>query len=391
LRRNAWNIGIGEWAMADLILKGGRIIDPANGRDEIADIAFAGGKVAAIGRDLAQPGAETVDVAGKLVVPGLIDLHTHVYWGGTSLGVDAAEIARKSGTTTFVDAGSSGPGNFHGFRRHVIEPSPVRILPILNVSHAGIFAFSTTVMVGECADLRLLDPRDCVRVVNANRDLIVGVKVRVGRTAGGNSGIAPLDMAIEVAEEVGLPVMAHLDHPPPSRLEVLSRLRRGDILTHCFRPFPNAPVAPDGRVREEVAAARERGIVFDIGHGGGSFGFRTAEAMLAAGFLPDVISSDVHQMSVNGPAYDQITTMSKLLSLGMDLTAVVRASTAAPAAALGRSDLGHLAVGAVADASVIDLAEGDFDYRDVLGEARKGRKRLGACGLAVGGTWWKAA
>jgi len=377
--------------MTQLILTGGRIIDPANGRDGIGDIAFQDGKVAAIGRDLSRAGAETVDVAGRLVVPGLIDLHTHVYWGGTSLGVDAAEIARKSGTTTFVDAGSSGPGNFHGFRRHVIEPSPVRILPILNVSHAGIFAFSTTVMVGECADLRLLDPRDCVRVVNANRDLIVGVKVRVGRTAGGNSGIAPLDIALEVAEEVGLPVMAHLDHPPPSRLEVLSRLRRGDIVTHCFRPFPNAPVAPDGRVREEVAAARERGIVFDIGHGGGSFGFRTAEAMLAAGFLPDVISSDVHTLSVNGPAFDQITTMSKLLTLGMELTEVICAGTAAPAAALGRSDLGHLAPGAVGDATIIDLAEGAFDYRDVLGETRQGRLRLTASGLVVNGTWWDAA
>ncbi len=281
--------------MADLVLQGGRIIDPANRRDEVADIAFVGGKVAAVGRDLPSTGTKTVNVAGKLVTPGLIDLHAHVYWGGTSLGVDAAEIARKSATATFVDAGSSGPGNFHGFRRHVIEPAPVRILPILNISHAGIFAFATTVMVGECADLRLLDPRDCVRVIAANRDLIVGVKVRVGRTAGGNSGIAPLDMALEVAEEVGLPLMAHLDHPPPSRLEVLSRLRKGDILTHCFRPFPNAPAGPDGRVREEVAAARERGVVFDIGHGGGSFGFRTAEAMLAAGFLPDVISSDVHR------------------------------------------------------------------------------------------------
>src|ERR1700686_3201954 len=161
--------------MADLLLRGGRIIDPANGRDEVADIAFADGKVAAIGHDLPRESAEVVDACGLVVAPGLIDLHTHVYWGGTSLGVDAAEIARKSGTTTFVDAGSSGPGNFPGFRRHVIEPSPVRILPILNISHAGIFAFATTVMIGECADLRLLDPRDCVRVINANRDLIVGV------------------------------------------------------------------------------------------------------------------------------------------------------------------------------------------------------------------------
>src|SRR6202045_325980 len=303
--------------MAYLILRGGRVKDPANGRHEAADVAFFDGKVAAVGPDLPRGSAEIIEVRGRIVAPGLIDLHTHVYWGGTSLGVDAAEVARTSGTATFVDAGSSGPGNFAGFRRHVIEPSPLRILPYLNVSFPGIFAFSPTVMVGEASDLRLIDPRECVRVINANRDLIVGVKVRVGRTAGGNSGIAPLDMALEVAGETGLPVMAHLDHPPPSRLEVVSRLRKGDILTHCFRPFPNAPAAPDGGVREEIAAARERGVVFDIGHGGGSFGFRTAEAMLTAGFLPDVISSDVHALSINGPAFDQITTMSKLLSLGM--------------------------------------------------------------------------
>src|SRR5580700_1020066 len=264
--------------MTDLILRGGRIIDPASGRDEAADIAFGDGKVTEIGRDLAARGAETVDVRGLFVVPGLIDLHTHVYWGGASLGVDAAEVARRSGTTTFVDAGSAGPGILHGLRRHVIEPSPLRIIPYLNVSFPGIFAVSAAVSVGECADLRLLDPRECVRVIRANRNLIAGVKVRVGRNAGGASGAAPLDIALEVAEETGLPVMAHLDNPPPSRLEVLARLRRG--------------------------------VIFDIGHGGGSFGFRTAEAMLAAGFLPDAISSDVHTLSVNGPAFDQLVTMS---------------------------------------------------------------------------------
>src|SRR5215471_8582 len=304
--------------MTDLVLSGGRVIDPASGRDEIVDIAFGEGKVIELGHDLPDNGAEAVDARRLLVVPGLIDLHTHVYWGGTSLGVDAAEIARISGTTTFVDAGSAGPGNFHGFRRHVIEPSPVRIVPFLNVSFPGIFAFSPSVMVGENTDLRLIDPRECVRVIEANRDLIVGVKVRVGRTAGGNSGVAPLDIALEVAEETGLPVMAHLDHPPPSRLQVMSRLRRGGVITHCFRPFPNAPIAGNGRIREEIIAARERGVVFDIGHGGGSFGFRTAEGMLAAGFLPDVISSDVHTMSVNGPAFNQLVTMSKFLLLGMD-------------------------------------------------------------------------
>jgi dihydroorotase len=374
--------------MADLILRGGRVIDPANGRDEAADVAFSDGKVAAVGPDLPRGSAEIIDVRGRIVAPGLIDLHTHVYWGGTSLGVDAAEVARTSGTTTFVDAGSSGPGNFAGFRRHVIEPSPLRILPYLNVSFPGIFAFSPTVMVGEASDLRLIDPRECVRVINANRDLIVGVKVRVGRGAGGASGIAPLDMALEVAEEVGLPVMAHLDHPPPSRLEVLSRLRRGDVLTHCFRPFPNAPVQPDGRIREEVLEARRRGVVFDIGHGSGSFGFRTAESMLEAGFLPDAISSDVHTLSINGPAFDQLVTMSKFLALGMDLAAVIRAGTEAPAAVLGRTNLGRLSAGAAGDASVLELVEGQFEYRDVLGDTRRSQQQLAARGLVIGGRWW---
>jgi dihydroorotase len=374
--------------MADLVLRGGRVIDPASGRDQTGDIAFGDGKVTAVGHDLAASGTEIVDARGLLVVPGLIDLHTHVYWGGTSLGVDAAEVARRSGTTTFVDAGSAGPGNFHGFRRHVIEPSPLRIIPFLNISFPGIFAFSGSVMVGECADLRLLDLRECVRVIKANRDLIAGVKVRVGRNAGGASGAAPLDMALEVAEETALPVMAHLDNPPPSRLEVLSRLRRGDILTHCFRPFPNAPVGEDGRIREEVLEARRRGVIFDIGHGGGSFGFRTAEGMLAAGFLPDVISSDVHSLSINGPAFDQLVTMSKFLSLGMELADVIGASTAAPAAALGRSDIGRLEIGAVGDATLLELAEGEFDYRDVLGESRSGRWRLKVRGLVVAGRLW---
>ena len=375
-------------AMAELVLRGGRVIDPASGRDETADVAFGDGKVTGVGPDLASSGAEIVDARGLLVVPGLIDLHTHVYWGGTSLGVDAAEVARQSGTTTFVDAGSAGPGNFHGFRRHVIESSPLRIIPFLNISFPGIFAFGASVMVGECADLRLLDLRECVRVIKANRDLIAGVKVRVGRNAGGASGAAPLDMALEVAEESGLPVMAHLDNPPPSRLEVLSRLRRGDILTHCFRPFPNAPVEGRGRVREEVLAARQHGVIFDIGHGSGSFGFRTAEAMLAAGFFPDVISSDVHSLSINGPAFDQLVTMSKFLSLGMELVEVIRASSAGPAAVLGRADIGSLEIGAAGDATLLELAEGEFDYRDVLGETRSGRWRLKARGLVVAGRWW---
>lgn len=372
--------------MHDLVLKGGRVIDPAQNIDTVTDIAFSGGKVAAIGPELR--GQDVRDVSGKIVCPGLIDLHTHVYWGGTSLGVVAEVLARSGAVATFVDAGSAGPGNFHGFRKHVIEPSPVRILPYLNVSFAGIYAFSKPVMVGECADLRLLDLRECKRVARENADLVVGIKVRVGKTASGDNGIMPLDMAIEVAEELGLPVMAHLDNPPPARRDVLARLRKGDVLTHCFRPFPNAPARADGRVREEVLEARERGIIFDIGHGGGSFGFATTKAMLAAGFLPDVISSDVHAVSIEGPAFDLLTTMSKFFCLGVDLPTVIRLSTINAAKAVGRSDIGTLAVGAIGEASIIDIAEGRFDYVDCVGEIHTGDRRLLAAGLVLNGRWW---
>jgi dihydroorotase len=375
--------------MAELVLKGGRVIDPSQNLDGIADVVFADGKVKAVGRDAPHGrDAEIRDAKGRIVTPGLIDLHTHVYWGGTSVGVDATALAHRSGTTTFVDAGTAGPANFLGFRKHVIEPSPVRILPYLNVSFAGIYAFSPTVMVGECADLRLIDLRECRRVAEANRDLVVGIKVRVGNKAGGNSGVAPLDMALEVAESLGLPVMCHLDFPPPSRLEVMSRMRKGDVLTHCFRPFPNSPAKPEGGVREEILAARERGVIFDIGHGAGSFGFGTARAMLAAGFLPDVISSDVHTMSIDGPAFDLLHTLSKFLVMGVPLPQVIKSATSAAAAAISRPDLGTFKPGSVGDATLISIEEGEFTYHDVLAEPLKANKKLEARGVVIGGRWW---
>ncbi len=374
----------------DLILRGGRVIDPSQNIDRVTDVRFTGGKLAAIGDQLAAGASTQVyDVSGKVVTPGLIDLHTHVYWGGTSIGVDAVELARKSATATFVDAGTAGAGNFPGFRKHVIEPAlPVRILPLLNVSYAGIFAFSHTVMVGECEDLRLLDLKECVRVARANADLIVGIKVRVGRSASGSSGIAPMDMALEVAEATGLPLMAHLDHPPPSRLDVMGRLRKGDILTHCFRPFPNAPSYPGGGVRPEVIAARERGVIFDIGHGGGSCGFETSRAMLAAGFRPDVISSDVHILSINGPAFDLLHTLGKFHALGMTLPEVVACATVNAASAIRRPDIGTLKPGSVGEASIFEVATEATDYRDVLGEVIYSDTAFKACGLVLNGRWW---
>ncbi len=373
----------------DLILRNGRVLDPGTGRDEVADIAFAAGKVAAIGPGLR--GRAERDVSGCIVMPGNIDLHAHIYWGGTSISVDADQLARRCGTTTWLDAGSAGPGNFAGFRKHVIEPSRTRILAYLHVSHAGIFAFSRSVMVGESGDMRLMDTETCAAVAREHPDVIRGIKVRVGASTSGVNGIAPLYHALAAADRAGLPVMCHIDRPPPRYEDVLAELRPGDILTHCYKPFPNAPCYADGRIKEACWQARERGVIFDIAHGAGSFDFGVAEAMLAGGLPPDVISSDVHVLCIDGPAFDNMETMSKFLCLGMPLADIVRAVTAAPAAVLRRPDLADLSVGSTGDATVMRLEEGRFTFADVSRQTRAGRQRFALDSMVVGGALWHAA
>jgi dihydroorotase len=374
--------------MYDTILTGGRVVDPSQDLDATMDIAFKDGMVEALDKRIEGPTKETIDVSGKIVAPGLIDIHAHVNWGATYLSVEAETVAKNSGTTTFVDAGSAGAGTFHGFRKHVIEASPLRIIAFLNISHPGMFGYGPGFMVGESADLKFLHTAACVDVARKHADLICGVKVRLGGNVSGTLGTIPLDLAIDAAEELDLPVMVHIGPTPPRRQDILERLRPGDILTHCCRMFPNALIDRDRNIRAEVEDARSRGIIFDVGHGRGSFDFNVARAMVDNGFVPDVISSDVHIVSIDGPAFDVLVTMSKFLCLGVPLADVIRAVTLNAASAVGRPELGSLKLGSAGDATVLTVETGAFEYYDSLGQIMTGAQKFAVEHILIAGETW---
>lgn len=365
-------------ARFDLVLAGGRVLDERNGVDGIADVAVRDGRIAAVGPDLGRFADKVRDVSGALVVPGLIDAHAHVFHKATSLGVDPDMIARRSALSTIVDAGSAGAGNFDGFRDFVMARSPYRILAFLNISFAGIFGFDHGLFVGEATQAALLPVDRCVARIEANRDLIVGVKVRIGGPATGALGMGALDLALAAAGAAGLPVMAHIGRAPPSYGDLVARLRPGDILSHCYRPGPNCLLDEEGNLLREVRDARARGVLFDVAHGMGAFDFAVVERALDLGFTPDLISSDVHVVCVDGPAYDLMHTMSKVLNFGVPVEQVVAMSANRPALAIGRPELGHLGVGAVADIAVLDVVDADISFADVHGNTRRGTRLIRA-------------
>ncbi|MSP48970.1 MAG: amidohydrolase/deacetylase family metallohydrolase [Alphaproteobacteria bacterium] len=375
----------------DLLLKGGHVIDPATGRDGVLDVAFAGGKVAAVAERISEADAREVRQAGGFyVVPGLIDLHTHVYWGGTVYGVDPDKLARASGMTTAVDAGSAGAANIRGLVDLQQSRTDIRLLAFVNLTFPGIYGDLRAVAVAEADDLRLLNVPHVVRTLKTWPDQVVGIKIRVGRSSTGALGAMPLHLAISASEQAGnAPVMAHIGADMPPRLEeIMDPLRQGDIVTHCYTPKMNKPLTTKGQLRDCMVAGRERGVIMDVGHGAGSFGFDVCRAMLELGFAPDVISSDVHLYSADGPAYDVLVTMSKFLCLGLPLADVIRAATSAPAAAMRRTDIGTLKPGAAGDAALLEIRKGPVAYVDAIGGEMKADKRLVPRGIVLGGKWW---
>jgi len=357
----------------DTILAGGEVLDPGAGISGRLDVGITGGRVAAIAPDLDQRGARTVfDATGQYVTPGLIDLHTHIYWGVTYWGIEADPVAARSGVTTWLDVGSAGAYSFPGFRRYIAEPNRVRTFALLNLSAIGLIAPTF-----ELATLEYCNVPLAVSIVEENRDIILGIKARIDASTTRGVGIRPLEMARELADTVGLPLMVHIGTSPPTLDEILALLRPGDILTHCFRSQgQHRIIGANGHVREDVIALHEAGLILDIGHGTGSFGFDTAEIALAEGIMPDVISSDIHQLAVQGPMFDLPTTLSKFLHLGMSLPDVIERATSRPAAAMRRPDLGTIKPGSVADIALFRVEEGKYTYYDTQMTARQGTRRL---------------
>jgi dihydroorotase len=358
----------------DIVIAGGTVVDPASGLTGRRDVAIVGDRIVAVEPDVSTAGARAViDASGGIVVPGLVDLHVHVYWGVADLSVEADPTSLGRGATTVVDAGSAGANTFPGFRRSVVDASRGRVLAYLNISAMG----QIDPFLGELHDLRFADPERAAAVARANPDVVVGFKVRVSEMLAGPNGLAGLDRALEAGEATGLPVMVHIGGTPFDIEEVLARLRSGDVVTHAYTGWRPGIVTDAGRVVGAAREARDRGVRFDVGHGAGSFTWPIAEAAIADGFRPDTISSDLHRFNVAGPVHDLATTLSKFLLLGLPLEDVVAMATTAPAGALGRAGaLGSLAVGAEADVTVLVLEEGRFTLTDAAGTTREARQRL---------------
>ncbi len=360
--------------MSRLLIKNGLLIDPRQGTHEVKDVSILDGRVAAVGLNLQPaPGQEVVEAPGLLVTPGLVDLHVHVYWGVSHYGIDADAHCLAKGVTTAVDAGSAGAQTWPGFRRYVIEVSETRLLAFLNISASGMLSEA----VGELEDLRLLDKAAAVQVAEANRDVILGIKVRLSRNLVGNNGRAGLRLAREAADAVGMPMMIHPGDTPMPISEILGVMRAGDVLTHCYHGRADGILDEKDHVLPAVRQAIERGVHLDVGHGRGSFTFDVARKALAQGVRPGTISSDLHHYNVNGPVFDLATTMSKFLYLGLSLDEVVHMTTAAPARAAGREGLlGTPSVGAAGDVTLLRLQEGRFDFEDANGVKVPGTVRL---------------
>ncbi len=358
----------------DLVIAGGEVLDPSQNLRGKRDIGIKHGQIAAIAPSIpAERAGQRIEAAGKLVTPGLVDLHAH-YYHGMGIGLPADELVSITGTTTAVCAGDAGWHAFSGFRRWVVPHSRTRLFAFVHISAIGLGAGP-----GEMLNIDYASVERCAGVLAENPDLVLGVKVRMTDNVVGQNGLEPLKRAIKAAELAGpgFRVMCHIGRAPGSLPDLLDLLRPGDILTHAFSGAGNNTVQ-NGRVLPAALRARQRGVIIDVGHGGGSFDYTVCEPALAQGLLPHTISSDIHAVSINTPGYPTLPwVMSKFLNLGFSLEDVVARATVEPARVIGRvPGLGTLQVGAPADVTVFETADGPVEFVDTMKNTRQGTKRL---------------
>ena len=369
-------------AQYDLVLKGGHVIDPQNNIDRQMDVAVADDHIAAVEPDInASRAKKVIDVHGLYVTPGLVDIHTHLFhttgvagaWAGDE-SVQPDAFSFRTGVTTMVDAGSAGWRGFETFHFFVIERAKTRVLAFINIAGLGMLTDAAEQEPSE------MQPEEVARLAKKYPGIVVGVKSAHYQKPDWTS----VDRAVEAGKLAGIPVMVDFGWFLPERPYwqlVTEHLRPGDITTHCFRA-PVPWVDEHGKLYDYLRRARARGVIFDVGHGGGSFVFRNAAPAVAQGFYPDSISTDLHGGSMNAGMMDMPTTMSKFLAMGEPLVDVIRESTINPAKEIHHPELGHLTTGATADVAVWDLRSGDFGFIDAAGGRLAGKQRL-ECELTV--------
>ena len=377
----------------DLLLRNAYVLDPSQGLSGKRDIGIRYGVIEAIEANIAaERGVRVMDAGGKLVTPGLIDLHAHTYAFGSAIGIPADELTAHQCTTTVVSAGDAGANNLAGFRRFVVPGSRTRQFAFVHIAMAGLAGFP----VPELYNIDYAQVDVAARAVAENADIVLGVKVRMSENVIARHGLEPLKRAILACERSGVPakVMCHIGGVADRALmsQILDLLRPGDVLTHCYSGAPNIAgdatnIVQDGKLLPAALAAKRRGVIFDVGHGGGSFDYTIAEVAIAQGCPPDTISSDIHVFSGNTPGMPYLPwVMSKFIGMGFTLDQVVGMATAAPARVIGRvPKLGTLQIGAPADLSIMEIVEGAVSFVDTRSNRRDGKMHLRPAGTVVGG------
>lgn len=361
----------------DLLIKNGQIFDPLKKSFRQANIAVADGRISRIGSSLqGEEAGEVIDASGLIITPGLIDFHVHIFYLVHRISIHPHNLVPRAGTTTMVDGGSAGAGNFDALKEFILAKSELNLLAFLNVSLLGQ-VFETQLpgvpSMNEYEDLRLVQVMETVKCIEQNRDHIVGVKVRAFH---GLTNLTPIYAALEAGEAAGVPVMIHTAPPPPSVSQFMPLLRPGDIVTHIYHPGPGGLLDRHGKIRTEYRAARDRGVLMETGLDRWHTDFEVMKRAMEGGFWPDIISTDVTRFNVEPLVRDVLFTASKLMAAGLPLPEALAAMTVNPAKAMNRPELAELKEGGPANITVLDLVKEDIPFVDFFGKTLKGKERL---------------